>query len=257
MTLRSYGEKATSTTISFMGSKMHLFEDRDSITEFMKHPGLSSPMSLYLFALRNFFGMPEKSLSVYRTDNSGPHSKPFPNSNVDFRIDYLLHQSFMRAWSGPGLFHTTQSFRQVLRHKISTCAVPSDSWIEVPDFFQFFLNLVSASVTEAVFGSMLLRLNPDFLDDLWAYDDALPWMARGIPAFIMPGPYRIRDRLRAQIKTWHSYARDNFRESDIDHTGGDPFWGSGLVRYLQGVLTERGTHDEDALSAHHLGMIFA
>ncbi|GAP87288.1 putative NACHT and Ankyrin domain protein [Rosellinia necatrix] len=253
----SYGGRLTSTAVTFMGIKLYLFQDRETIAKFMKHPDLCSPMSLYVFALRHFFGMPEKSLEVYRADESGPHKKPFPGTDSHFRIDYVLHQSFIRGWSGPGLVHTTRRFRGALQARADGLDISSTSWVQVPDIFQFLLNPVSASITESVFGPTLLSINPDFLDDLWAYDAKLPWMARGLPSFLMPAPYRIRDRLRAQIKRWQSHARDSFRESDIEGDGGDPFWGSELVRQLWEVLRGAGTHDDDALSAHHLGMIFA
>jgi hypothetical protein len=253
-----YKGKLTSTAVSFMGFKLYLFQDRETIGHFMKHQDLCSPMSLYTFALSHFFGMPQKALRIYLDDNSGPHRRPFPGTDANFRIDYILHHNFVRAWSGPGLIHTTQRFRRALQARIDVVSgVPSDSWLQAPDFFQFFLQTVSASITEAVFGSSLLRINPHFLNDLWAYDSALPWMARGVPSLIMPGPYQIRDRLCAQIKRWQAHARHHFRECDIEVDGADPFWGSEIVRYLQELFTKANTHDEEALSAHHLGMIFA
>lgn len=214
-------------------------------------------MQLYVFALKNFFGMPKHALAVYQTDDSGPHSKPFPGTNVDFRIDYLLHRGFMRAWSGPKLDHTNSRFMGSLRTRLDALDMKSSSWTEIPDFFQFYLKVVSGSMTESVFGSALLNLSPSFLDDLWAYDDALPWMARGIPSFVFSGPYKAREKLLGHLKNWQSHARGRFQESHIKSDGWDPYWGSELVRELEGLLTQRHTHDEDALASHHLGMLFA
>ncbi|KAI0547068.1 cytochrome P450 [Xylaria curta] len=249
--------KLTSVAVNFMGFKLYLFQDRETIGKFMRHPDLCSPMSLYIYALKHFFGMPHKALSVYLADDSGPHRRPLPGTNVNFRIDYELHQSFARAWSGPGLINTTQRFRRAFQSRIDGLSViPATSWLHVSDFLQFFQKITSASMTEAIFGSALLQLNPGFIDDLWVYDSGLPWMARGIPSFLMPGPYRVRDRLRAQIKIWQAYTRDSRRRYD-GSTDDENSSASDVVRCLEELFTNAQTHDEEALSAHNLAMIFA
>ncbi|KAI2626821.1 cytochrome P450 [Xylaria nigripes] len=248
----------TSTAIKFMGFKIFLFQDRETISRFMRHRDLCSPIAIYTFALRHFFGMPQKAIEVFVADDSGPHRRPYPESKVHFRIDSVLHQSFMRAWGGPNLIHTTQRFRRALQSQIDTSTeISSSTWFHVPDFYLFYRNIVSESMTTAVFGPALLQVNENFLEDLWAYESVLPWLARAIPSFIMPEPYRIRDRLRARIKKWQEYARDQFRECDIEADGADPCWGSEVVRELQELFTKEQVFDEEALSAHHLGMIFA
>ncbi|KAK0616091.1 cytochrome P450 [Bombardia bombarda] len=255
-----YRGSLTSTRISILGSEVFVFQDRDTIIKMMKHPSLASPMSIIIITLSYLFGMPTKGLKAYRADDSGPLAKPFPGSHVapQDRIDYFLHQAFNRAWSGPGLGPTTRRLRESLRCRVDLLGF-SESWREVDDFFSLFGKTVIASLTHAVFGPSLLQLHPDLVDDLWAYDEVLPWLARGIPSFIMPGPYRIRDRVRGQLKSWYVFARQAFRESDIDPDGdGDPVWGSELVRHLQTVLhDERRTHDDDAMSAHDLALLWA
>lgn len=223
----------------------------------MKHPNLCSPMSLYAFALKHFFGMPEKSLTVYVDDESGPHEKPFPGTNTHFRIHHLLHRSFVRACTEPRLAQTTKRFYEALVSNMKSLDVETATSIQTSDMFQYLLKPVSMSITEAFFGPMLLKLNPSFFENLWAYDAELPWMARGIPSFLMPRPYRLRDRLGVQIKKWQSYAHVNFRKAHIKADGSDPFWGSELVRHLWQALRCAGAHDADAMSAHHLSMVFA
>ncbi len=215
-------------------------------------------MFLYIFSLKYMFGMPKKALKAYQKDNSGPLAKPYPGSNVapQDRIDHMLHQNFLRQWSGPNLTPTTQRFKRGLASRVDALGF-SEQWTTVDDFFTLLAKTVSAALVESVFGPSLLRLNPDFIEDLWKYDDAIPYLARGIPQWIMPGPYQIRDCLRDQIKKWYAYARREFTEDSIEADGdGDPSWGSEFVRYLQKTLSESG-HDDASLSAQDLGTIWA
>ncbi|EED23458.1 conserved hypothetical protein [Talaromyces stipitatus ATCC 10500] len=259
-----YHGKITSTRISLLGSNMYIFQDRETVEKMMKHPSLASPMSIIIVTLRFLFGMPETGLKAYRADDSGPLVKPFPGSNPNLtpeeRIDYLLHQSFNHAFSGPGLAPTTHRFRNTLLAKIKMMtSVENDQWNHIYDFFEVFGKMTIGALSQAIYGPLLFQLHPEIIDDLWDYDNVLPWLARGIPQILMPNPYRVRDKIRAKLQNWYIYARQDFRESHIDAGGdGDPAWGSRLVRNLQQVLhVERRSHDDDAMSSHDLALLWA
>jgi len=227
----------------------------------MKHPSLASPMPIVITTLRTLFGMTEQGLTAYKSDDSGPFPKPFPHSNVapEDRIDFFLHKSFNRAWSGPGLVPTTKRFGAGLRSRLEKMDLSTD-WTHVDDFFEHFGKQLSASLTEAVFGSALLELHPDLIDDLWEYDDALPWLARRIPSFLMPRIHKIGKIVRSQLKDWYNLSRlasigPESRNPDVDI---DATWGSDLIRDLHKTLRdERGSHDDDALSSHDLALLWA
>ncbi|KAI0153287.1 cytochrome P450 [Xylariaceae sp. FL1272] len=247
----------TTTAISFLGATVCILQDRATIVKFLRHSKLSSPIDLYVYTQKHLFGMPRKALASYQADDSGPHAVPFTGTNVQFRIDHILHKSFLRAWSGPRLQQTSRRYVSTLETNLANLETSPDSWVEVPDLFKFFLKPVSASITETVFGKYLLDIFPSFLDDLWIYDDMLPWIARGVPSYIFPGPYRFRQKLLQQLKNWQVQARATFDQSMVEGDSWEPNWGSELVRDLQTLLAEQGTHDEDGLASHHLGLIFA
>lgn len=243
---------------------MYIFQDRETIEKMMKHPNLASPISIIIVTLRFLFGMPETGLKAYRADDSGPLAKPFPGSNPNLapeeRIDHLLHQSFNQAFSGPGLGPTTQRFRGALQSKVKAMAIINDTnWSPLGDFFEVFGKMAIAALSEAIYGPLLLQLHQDIVDDLWDYDDMLPWLARGVPRILMPGPYRIRDKIRSKLQDWYTHARQDFQKSHVDADGdGDPIWGSRLVRYLHHVLhVERRTHDDNAMASHDLALFWA
>lgn len=243
---------------------MYIMQDRETVEKMMKHPSLASPMSIIIVTLRFLFGMPETSLKVYRADDSGPLTKPFPGSNPNLgpenRIDYLLHQSFNQAFSGPGLRPTTQRFNKVLLAKVKTMnQIEDNCWRTIDDFFEVFGKITIGALSQAIYGPLLFQLHPDIIDDLWDYDDVLPWLARGIPRILVPGPYRTRDKIRGKLRNWYMHARQDFQDSNIDADGdGDPIWGSRLVRNLQQVLhVERRSHDDEAMSSHDLALLWA
>jgi hypothetical protein len=234
------------------------FQDRQSIKRIWKTPSLSSPINISLYTFKFFFGVPEKTLKVYRADNSGPYRKPYAGSTIseNRRVDYLAHHEFLRALSGPGLRPTFLRFKRALETGADGAELTNE-WTELRDFQKFFQNLFGPSLVESVYGPALHRLSPSFMDDLYDFDDNVPWLARMIPSFIMPRPYRIRNKLGRHFRKWHIYARTHFHESSIYEDGdGDPFWGSAFIRNRHAMFSKVGDHDEDAVVALDIGLAF-
>ncbi|KEY66051.1 hypothetical protein S7711_09416 [Stachybotrys chartarum IBT 7711] len=244
-----------------MGFDLYVFQDRETIIQLLRHPTLASPMSLYVFGMRLLFGMPQKGVESYIQDDSGPSVKPFPGSNVapEKRVDYMLHKAFNQAWAGRSMTAASQRFMKLLDSHMDSWDIP-ESGTDVDDFFKFIGRAVSSSVTETVFGPALLKLNPDLIENAWAFDNDLPWMFRQVPAFLMPRPYRLRKKMCLQIRRWYAYARQWFTEASIYPDGdGDPFWGSEIIRHLQKELLRNGNRgfiDDESFAAHDLGLIW-
>ncbi|OTB00935.1 hypothetical protein M426DRAFT_64973 [Hypoxylon sp. CI-4A] len=256
----SYNGKFTSARLSFLGHDIYLFQHRATIKNIWKMSTLSSPMSIQIYCLKYLFGLSERALAIYRADRSGPHAKPYPGSNVtdENRIDYRTHHEFLRALSGPGLAPTLQRYKTAFARNLDRLEFSSaeDSWNIMDDFQDFFFGNMGASLVESLLGPSLLRLSPTFVENLIEFDNNVPWLARGIPSFIMPKRYRARNRLHEQIKQWHAYARSHFNENSISDDGdGDPFWGSQLVRNRHTILHEVGQSDSD-IAATDLGLAF-
>ncbi|RYC57754.1 hypothetical protein CHU98_g8454 [Xylaria longipes] len=257
----SYRNSLTSTKISLIGFDLYIFQDRNSVSDILRHPNLSSPTSLYVFGARFLFGMPRRGVAAYVADDSGPSARPFPGSNVppEKRVDYILHRAFNHAWTGPFLDPAARRFMKTFTSHVRDIGL-SGEWIYVADFFILFGKPISASVTETVFGPSILSLNPDIIETAWALDKVIPWLFRQVPSFLMPHPYRLRKKMAKQIRRWYAYSRQWFTESSIDPDGdGDPFWGSEIVRRLQRELLRngnRGLIDDECFAAHDIGLIW-
>lgn len=241
-----------------LGHNVYFFQDRESIGKIWRTPCLSSPINISLYTFKHFFGVPEKTLKVYREDNSGPYGKPYHGSNIPQhrRVDYLSHHEFLRPLSGPGLKPTFLRFKGALDNLVDALEL-SNEWVEHNDFQIFFQGLFGPPIIESIFGPTLLRLNPTLIEDLYEFDNNIPWLARAIPSFIMARPYRIRKRLTSHFRKWHTYATQNFTESSIYQDGdGDPFWGSTFIRNRHAMFSRVGDHDEDAVVALDMGLSF-
>jgi hypothetical protein len=254
---RNYEGNLTAARVSILGYDLYLIQDRESIRNIWKSPSLSSPIPVTLFAFRYLFGVPQQVMKLYREDNSGPFHKPFEGSNIapDRRIDYLSHQEFLRALSGPGLAPLFERFRTSFGTRLDGIKL-SDEWVDGADFRKLLQSINGAPLVEGVFGPALLRLNPTFVDDLYEFDASVPWLSRGMPSFIMPWPYRARRRLYGHFKRWHSYVSHASQELSSDDQGGeDPVWGSRFMKNRHAMLLKCGVSN-DSLAALDLGLSF-
>ncbi|TVY80890.1 Cholesterol 7-alpha-monooxygenase [Lachnellula suecica] len=218
----------TSSRISFLGFDIYAFQDRQTVAKIWKQSTLSSPISMFIYVLKYFFGLPDSVVSVYRADDSGPFPKPYSGSNVlaTDRIDHITHHGFLRALGGPGLLPTSRRYMNALAARMHNKNISSE-WVEMADFSNLFQEMVGASLIECVYGPSMLRLNPKFMEDLWGFD----------------------------LKRWYTYAREHFDDSHISSDGdGDPYWGSNLMRYRQEKLLAVKNHDDDALARMDLGL---
>ncbi|KAI8954546.1 cytochrome P450 [Xylaria longipes] len=254
----SYAGQLTSSRIAAApGLNVYLFQDRETIKRIWKKSAVMCAGRVHVYACKYMFGMPEKSLALYAADNSGPFPKPYPGSNVlpQNRIHRILNDGIEAALTGPGFDPTLQRFRKAFMLQISQLKI-HEEWIEVSDFRKFVHETVGSSLLQAIFGPGLLLVNPNLVDDLFEFDQALPWLAKGLPAIFLPKPYAVRRRLHSAFKSWYAYARKHFSEEQISEDGdGDPSWGSAWMRHRQQTLGQ--IKDEDTLAAGDLGVAWA
>lgn len=214
---------------------------------------------IHSFCLTYFFGMPKKAVNIYSLDDSGSYHQPHPESNVkpENRVDYRTNQSLLRFLSGPGLSPFFERFRKNLTKRLYGLEI-GDSWIEMPDFLEFFQLEITPVVIEAMCGPILFSQNPDFARDFWEYNLWLPALSKGLPRFLIPEAYEIRDKILNNIKQWHAYARKHFDRTKIDADGdADPFWGCEFIRARQQMFLSMDDFDYDALASSDFGAIWA
>jgi cytochrome P450 len=258
---RSYKQKFTSCLVTICGIDLYILQDSDTVAHMRHESSVGHVVQVYTYTMKWFFGLSDVGVKAYLRDETGPDRKPHPNSDPSFpahnRIYNITYQGFLTGLSGPNLAHATQRFTQLITSNLEKQSL-SREWTTHDDLGYFFQELVSKSILEALFGPAFLKLNPTFNDDLWAFDRDIPWLARCLPSFILPGAYRRRASVAAQVKRWHQNARENFTESSIGADGdADPYWGSELMRHRHKKLPAVDGFDDDCMVAADLGFIWA
>lgn len=216
-------------------------------------------MTAQIFCLKYLFGMPDVALKMYIADDSGFQYKPAPESQVRFedRVDYHTHVSLLAFTSGKhfsGFYRRWyKSFSARLRNLHVT-----DDWIEYPDLLSFFERDFALAVVEATCGPILEQQNTNLAEDLARYARYSPSLSKGLPRFLAPKAYAIRDKLFTNVKNWHNFAREHFHPSSVENDGdADPFWGSEFMRSRQKMFEGFSGFDENAAAASDLGFIWA
>ncbi|KAK5631973.1 hypothetical protein RRF57_007687 [Xylaria bambusicola] len=254
----SYAGSLTSTCIHFFpGHKILFFQDPETIQHIWKQSDKFNTVRMRVYAYKYLFGMPKKWASVYEADDSGPFPKPLQGSNVapEKRIHRFLAEGIDKALTGPGFAPTLSRLQKAYVNQMSNLEIGQE-WSEFEDFRRLIHMTTGQSTIEAIFGPNLVRLNPDFMEDLFQFDRALPWLSKGIPRFIMPTVYRTREKLHDNFVTWYKYARENFQDHLIYKDGdGDPFWGSNWMRQRQKTLAH--IQDDITLASSDLGIAWA
>ena len=216
-------------------------------------------MKAYAIALRYCFGMGKRPVKAYLADTSGSQHKPHPGSNVSDRgrVSYLTHENLVKGLLEPGLLSKSDRFEEVLTRSFANMDIDNE-WVEFTDLLDLFQDHVGSAVLKTVFGDQLLLQNPNFVRDLWDYDGVVMNLARRLPSFIIPKPYKLRERLLSSIKRWYLFAKKRSRERKIDHVNGsDPFWGSAMMRERHDMLVNLDDQDIDSVASTDLGFIWA
>ncbi|KAI0014560.1 cytochrome P450 [Xylariomycetidae sp. FL0641] len=254
----SYSGQLTSTAIQFLpGLKIYFFQDPETVETIWKRSNMLNAVRLRVYAYKYLFGMPKKWASVYEEDDSGPFPKPLAGSNVhpDRRIHRFLAEGIDKALSGPGLAPTYERLGQRYANLMNSKGF-SNTWIEMGDLRKFMHCSLGLSTIESIFGPKLVELSPSFMDELFEFNFFLPWLSKGIPRFMMPKPYRIRQSLQDSIKCWYQHAREGSDASQKGEDGdSDAFWGSSWMRQRQGALAY--IQDDSTLASSDLGVAWA
>jgi len=256
---RTFMGRQTPVGIALLTDRIYLFQGAANISAIFKQPSLMTAVYIHTTVLKQLFGMSARSLKMYIADNSGPHPKPHPDSNVKQhnRIEFLTHENLLKGLSGPGLTPTFDRFTNLLTRELDALDVEQEC-LQMPDLMQFFKEHLTPPVLEALYGPILLSANPTFVCDIWAYDAGVQYLARRIPKSWVPAAYQLRDKVLSSVKRWHALARSNFEVLTIYADGdSDPYWGSELVRSRQKLLLGVDHLDFDSVASADMGLIWA
>ncbi|KAK0713921.1 cytochrome P450 [Lasiosphaeria miniovina] len=210
--------------------------------------------------LRGQLGVPRQDVAIWARDDSGINVKPLPGSeDIDpaQRIFFLSHQGLHDGLAGTaGL--TGMLARFVANYTARLRAAPvvaGESWVGMPDVFEFFKREMFHGTSPALCGENLLRLSPGFADDFWAFDKNMMTYLRRVPRWFAPEAYAARDRAIESVDKWRQHAAETFDEGFADAEF-EPAWGARLMRNRADMFRGLGISDRGT-AAVDFGLIWA
>ncbi|KAI0483446.1 cytochrome P450 [Xylaria cf. heliscus] len=220
-----------------------------------------TPKPAIALAMHNIFGTHKAAGRVYTNDDSGIGPKPLPGSTVSHKNRIWFHQSSAarKYLSGTSLKTITERFMGYLVSEIAsnkTTASSDNDWVELPDLYDFWKNIVFVAALNALYGPLLLKLNPDFVQEFWDYNAAIPTLMMGFPRWLTPKAYEARDKVLTGIKKWHRHALER---SDVTNTEAewDDSWGSAYLKVRYNFRSPVDHMDADAHAADDLALLVA
>lgn len=213
-----------------------------------------------ILSVQKMFGMPEATLSLFISDDSGIGSVPIPTSSSippHQRIDYLTHLSLVKLFTGPGLKELGDRFTQNLTEQLLTKSSIGFEWKCVPDLLSIMQEELLQAALKSMCGNYLLSLNPNFIDDFWAFNDGVHMLAKGYPRLFFPAAYKAREKCLESIKIWHRFIRGHFDQPDRDPAGWNPYFGSEYIKFRLKMWSKMDQINDDSAAAEDLGLIWA
>ncbi|RYO97476.1 hypothetical protein DL763_002744 [Monosporascus cannonballus] len=219
-----------------------------------------TPKPAIALAMKNIFGTHTAAGRVYMNDDPGIGPKPLPGSTISPIHRIWFHQSSAarKYLSGSSLKTISEWFMEYLTAEIARDkkTAKSSEWVELPDLYEFWKDVVFVAALNALYGPYLVELNSQFIKDFWSYNAAIPRLMMGFPRWLTPGAYAARDRVLYSIKKWHRFALER---SDITNTAPewDEEWGSAYLKVRYKFRSPIEHMDADAHAADDLALLVA
>lgn len=185
---RRVGRNDPVLRIPLLTDDLYLVHGAKNIAEAFRAKSLSVTWSMG-FVLRHCFGMSGHAASIYFKDTSGPGKKPILGSKTKpaDRIYYKTHETLLDGLLRQGLAPMTDRLEVEMRASISSLQI-SDDWTNFPDLLKFYQLFLGTAVIKRVFGSTILSQNPDFVQDLWDFDEVVMSLAKRLPICLLQKP---------------------------------------------------------------------
>jgi hypothetical protein len=214
-----------------------------------------------VMVLLNAFGWPTECAHVLYKDDTGVLDKPIPDApstEPHNRFFHITHKTIHDNLMGTSLVSLASKFVGYLETELNALDI-GDEWTDVPDFYAVIQKVIFTSSTTAICGPHIFALNPDFNDNFWAYDDGcIQKLFKGIPRWLTPRSYRIRDKCKASIMKWHKYAFEHFDwdDEELAKQDWDEYYGGKIMRERSRTSHLMDGVNEEAMAASDLGLIW-
>lgn len=248
-----YAGRHVPVKIRLPGFPSFVISGPESVQAMFRNTRDLSTTSRSLTIMQNAFGCPPHLVEQFRP-------RPLVDGVQD-PIEQAIHRGVQTGLMGPQLDVLADRFQAALLENLHTAQVGGtpigDDWVHLPDLCSFVQEKVAESGIGMFFGPYMILLNPGIVQDFWRWDGYVRLMFMGMPRWLIPEAYRLRERMVQNIRRWQKHASDNFQGPEPDGNEWEPFYGSKLVRHRQALHRERGITDETARAAENLALMWS
>lgn len=212
---------------------------------------------LQLVLMDGHWGLSKDEINKFRKDKSGRSTIPAkgtestPKEQRYWHGHDRLYAEFLSARKYSDAL--AASFLQLFSERVSK--VVSNEWATVR-LYQFLKDAMAESAMISLFGSQLVELNPDIVDQYWEFDKVAGPLAWGPPRLLQRTSVRIRNKLHDMTRRYIDSAWEHF---DWNGPAADSFWephfGSRLSRETAKWLRQNGFSNH-AAAGHTLASLF-
>lgn len=196
------------------------------------------------------FGTPQATLAAIQATAAGR------SRSED--LDYVHSRVPRQYCSGAGLKSMAEAYTGLLSQNLGNKMFQDRTWTEIEDLWSFLQIEVTRAMLTTLFGQKLLKVYPKVMKDLWEFDANLDSLSTGMPRFLIPNAYKMRDRLLENLEKWlkstNGYEAQS-TASESEGTAWDPNQGAGYFRATDRAITELGFADGQTRAAAALAMM--
>ncbi|KAI0850544.1 putative cytochrome P450 [Daldinia vernicosa] len=210
-----------------------------------------------LILIDKLWGVPKEESKRFADDKTGRLTSPIPGTMTSpdqKRLWHTEHQIYDKYLTQPPYSHQLgRHFFDVLAKRLDE--FPTTEWTTI-NLFAFMRYAIPECAIITMFGPRMLELNPGLVDALWDVDANLGKLVWGLPSFITPQPYKIRDGLRAMMAKYLNAAWANFDWNGPDaDSDWDVHFGARVSREIALWMKENDLSIETA-SGHTMARLF-
>ncbi|KAF2627925.1 hypothetical protein BU25DRAFT_448372 [Macroventuria anomochaeta] len=206
--------------------------------------------------------MSQEFQKFFAVDNTGLSRTPLSGTNVkpEHRIDYLMHTFIVQFMTGKNLKSLARLFALSMETRLrnASCVDGSEAYESLYDFIK--VNIFHSSVT-AMFGKQLFDIGPNMCDRFWNFEEGIPEVAKGLPRFIYPKQYKVRD---VCLETFWKWQRDLDERRHLDPDTAhelakkyfNDFFGSGIIKKRHSAFAKMEVMGADARASEDLALLW-
>lgn len=224
------------------GQNAHIINSPDLVTKLFKTKGVSRERFNRDIMIKAMGLGVEDDRKTYGNPEGG---SLFGKANHDLNTDFLLSQGPVNV--------LTSKFMEVLEEELARSCEKGKE-LEVP-FYEFLRERMFLSSTTALYGSEIVKMNPELSKYYWDFDNGVLARLYGVPKFMTPESYRSLDFMIDRWEQWVKVVRSKYGDEPPQGIEWDQLMGSLVVRQRHRMYHDFGLSDQGRAS-YDLGFMF-